>query len=120
MTDLDYATYWANQPLLDRLCGWLHNRAVLNVGAARLFHMGLLTEHCGPGRVLALSFLRGAGYIPHPGSRLLGFTVYVRLCASTDRTASPYVKSYPRFLVTTNPNNHCVEVPWSQTRGKPL
>jgi hypothetical protein len=80
--------------------------------AVRLFHTGVLTEFAGKGKVLALSFLGGAGYIPVGGgwnvTRLRGFTVYIRLARSTARTFDPNRRTFPWFLVTTNPNGHSV------------
>lgn len=104
------------RPLLDRICGWLHTRAILRAGDARLFHMGLLTEWNGRGAVLSLSFLGGAGYIPSPSKRdscwVRGFTVYVRCRRSTARIHDPYRVTFPWLTVTTNPNRHTVSTPW--------
>lgn len=100
-------------PMLDRVCGWLHTRAVIKIGPARIFHMGLLTEHAGPGAVLSLSFLGGAGYIPNPETRdtcwLRGFTVYLRVRPSRrGRTYTAGRLTFPRLVVTLNPNLYTV------------
>lgn len=102
--------------LLDRVCGWLHNRAILKVGPAKIFHMGLLTEWSGNGAVLSLSFLGGAGYIPNPETRdsctLRGFTAYLRIRPSQGRSHAR--ESFPRFTITTNPNRYQVARTWAE------
>jgi hypothetical protein len=98
--------------LTNRTFGWLHSRAILKIDDIKVFHLGLLTEYAGHGEVLALAFLGGAGYIPSPSRRdstwVRGFTVYIRLRRSTARTYDPNRKTFPAFLVTTNPNGHTV------------
>lgn len=85
--------------------------------AVKVFHWGLLTEWAGQGRVLSLSFLGGAGYIPVASGwdtvRPVGFTVYIRLARSTQRTYSPNRRTFPWLLVTTNPNLHTVSEVYS-------
>lgn len=105
------------RPMLDRVCGWLHTRAVLKIGAAKIFHMGLLTEYSGNGAVLSLSFLGGAGYIPNSETRdsctLRGFTVYLRLRRSTGRSHGRH-RSFPWLTATTNPNLYQIERTWGE------
>ena len=98
--------------LVDRVCGWLHNRAILKVGSCRLFHMGLLTHHSEPDQILSLSFLGGAGYVPNSQTRdtctLRGFSVYLRLNGTDLSRYRGWRDPYPRFVITCSPNRYAV------------
>lgn len=90
----------------------------------RLWHAGTHTEYAGPGRVVFISFFRGAGYcvvlrrgrgrdgkpLNAPGWRpnvaIPGFTVYLRLKRSS---RAPHWDTPVRwFRITANPNQAVV------------
>lgn len=98
--------------LVLRFLGWWRR--------ARLFHTGVLTEYCGPGRVRFVSFFGGAGYVlrirsgrgwdgrplAEPGWRpnvyIPGFTLYIRTARS--RPGSSWGKRMGRVQLTRNGN----------------
>lgn len=91
----------------------------LQVGHTKLVHSAYLTQYAGPGRVLAISFLGGAGYCPSawaarmsrrtvnwPVSPFRGFTVKLRLRPWSGKPYDPTGCMYRRrrIAVTTDPN----------------
>lgn len=82
----------------------------------------MLTQHAGPGKVLAVKFFNGAGYVLplwRNRFRVRGFTFFIRLKKQKLKSynhdpryphrkeaTSGFHPPYPRFTVTTNPNKY--------------
>lgn len=77
----------------------------LQIGNARLFNFAWHTEHAGPGRIAALRFLGGAGYVWRPHSKIRGFTVSLRLRRG-HKNKYRVQKAPPLFWVSRNPNKY--------------